>query len=147
MVCHKLIATQSWSQGRCCRQKQYSNKKNNIFKFKTKSTSILKFLEKVQESTLYDGFNVILRKMTDELIKCGASPKIKTCVHQLWAAYLFKIEVVKRRKETEPKSVAVKEPSIIPEWYPVSHPITPEVRQDESEASASKDLLFAPEKV
>ena len=104
----------------------------------------MKFLEKVQESTLYDGFNVILRKMTDELIKCGASPKIKTCVHQLWAAYLFKIEVVKRRKETEPKSVAVKEPSIIPEWF---QPITPEVRQDESDASASKDLLFAPEKV
>ncbi len=89
--------------------------------------------------------------MTNELIKCGASPKIKDCVHQLWASYLFKVGVIKPRDPDE--FVGVKqvedneEPSIIPEWF--SQPINQE-SQDEGDTSLSEsrhNLLFAPVKV
>lgn len=90
--------------------------------------------------------------MTDALIKCGAPPKIKACVHQLWAAYLHKIGVAYCQtgstsgiSQTQNQCPEDQGASIIPDWF--SQP-TEQDSQEETEVSdGNRSLLFAPTKV
>jgi len=66
-----------------------------IVEEKTKSE---KTAEK-KEWCLYDGFNFILLKMTDSLIKCGASEDLKLTVFKLWVAYIENLNVAFQRPE------------------------------------------------
>ncbi|KAI9558157.1 hypothetical protein GHT06_014910 [Daphnia sinensis] len=103
---------------------------------------------------LYDGFNIILIKMTDALIKCGANPKIKHCVHQLWAAYLARIKVAYYEhpaaacpvnKEQEEEAIINEEESILPNWF--SQATNKGSQEENDENDEPKDFLFAPRKV
>jgi hypothetical protein len=93
--------------------------------------------------------------MIDALIKCGADPKIKPCIHQLWSAYLCKLEVAycdetsPSESENEyPRMEEVDEqPSIIPAWF--SQDKDSEFESDEQSLrlkKPKKNTFFAPKK-
>lgn len=46
-----------------------------------------------QELTTWEGFNYILRGLTNELLQLGVNPNIELTVFQLWTAYLTKTEI------------------------------------------------------
>ena len=91
--------------------------------------------------------------MTDALIKCGAPPKIKPCVHQLWASFLKKIGVAYCQlnitsKDHPDTSAAVEnqEVSVIPDWFS-QNPVGNETQDDAADDTSQKSFLFAPAKV
>lgn len=97
----------------------------------------------VQKWDIYDGFNVILVKMTDALIKCGAEPAIKSLVHKLWASYLSRMHIAfYDEAHDEPATGAEFETSIFPPWF------TEEPKEDsETEKPTKNPALFAPIKM
>ncbi|XP_045028429.1 TATA box-binding protein-associated factor RNA polymerase I subunit B isoform X2 [Daphnia magna] len=107
----------------------------------------------IQEWCLYDGFNFILIKMTDALIRCGANPKIKQCVHQLWAAYLARIKIAyceypvaaPAYNEQEEEAIIDEEQSILPNWF--SQTTDQGSQEGKNKNDEPKDLLFAPKKM
>ncbi|XP_057379813.1 TATA box-binding protein-associated factor RNA polymerase I subunit B-like isoform X2 [Daphnia carinata] len=118
-----------------------------------KQTKLAERNKLIQEWCLYDGFNFILIKMTDALIRCGANPKIKPCVHQLWAAYLARINIAycespssaPVNKEQEEEAIINEEESILPNWFSQT---TDQGSQEGSKKNDEpKDLLFAPKKM
>lgn len=93
--------------------------------------------------------------MTEALIKCGAPPEIKCCVHQLWAAYLSKMEVA-YMKDNQPVERASSqnhtlndEPaSIIPDWFSqASTGGKIDTDMDEGATTDDSSFHFAPAKV
>lgn len=103
---------------------------------------------------LYDGFNYILVQMTEALIKCGAPPEIKPCIHQLWASYLSKLEVAYMKPEQpseQPtgKSQAVNNEldSIIPDWFSQASTGRPDTEGEDGATSDTSSFHFAPAKV
>ena len=69
---------------------------------------------------LYDGFNVILLRMTDALIECGATQEIKDTVLTLWAAYLHNLQVaflkVDDSENSVEESIASESDAFLPNW-------------------------------
>lgn len=90
--------------------------------------------------------------MTDALIKCGANPKIKPCVHQLWAAYLSRIKIAYCESPVaapevpeEEEAIFEEEPSILPDWF--SQTTDQGTQEEKKKEDDPKDLLFAPKKM
>lgn len=91
--------------------------------------------------------------MTDALIRCGANPKIKQCVHQLWAAYLARIKIAyceypvaaPAYNEQEEEAIIDEEQSILPNWF--SQTTDQGSQEGKNKNDEPKDLLFAPKKM
>lgn len=82
--------------------------------------------------------------MTDAVIKCGASPKVKKCVYELWATYLCKLKVAfyENVDQTSNLNTVDNEDSIIPDWFSQTS-----TQQEKEEVSEKKKLMFAPPKM
>lgn len=79
-----------------------------LVKFNVKSTrKIEKNRDKSENNiTSWECYNIILCKLTDQLIELGADKKLKPIVRYLWMSYLEKLEIIKPGEDI-PKLPAV----------------------------------------